>query len=347
MKISKRVRKGCALALTGILALSGLSLLRTQAAGEIDTEAPCSLTVTVEDSQYLQDFDRMNIPVSVYRVADVDRVGNYTAVEAFAGLDVGSISSTTTAEDWADMAEEAEDIRVAAGDAVKPADTQDVEKAEDSRPAQAVFGDLHTGMYLVVPEETFNSDYTVKYQFTPYLTALPGNAYASTGEGSDEWDYDPVVGLKAEGERLNGRLTITKNLSTYNESLGRCTFVFEVTGRDENNAVVYSNVVSTTHDSGESQSVVLEDIPAGATVTVREIYAGNYEAEGSDSVTAVIVTEEAIQAGAAQGEASVTFSNRYDGGTRGGYGVTNHFESNGNGGWTWENPTEPLPAENN
>ncbi len=348
MKIGKRVKRGCVLALAGMLALPGLSLLRTQAAGAIDTEASCSLTVTVEDSQYISDFDKMSIPVSIYQVADVDSVGKYTTAEAFAGLDVGSISSATTAQDWADMARKADEIREAAGDAVKPAATQDVEKAEGgSQPAEAVFRDLHTGMYLIVPAETYNSDYSVKYVFTPYLTALPGNAYASTGEGSDEWNYNPVVGLKAEGERQYGKLTITKNLSSYNASLGQCTFVFEVTGRDENNAVVYSNVVSTTHDAAGSQSVVLEDIPAGTIVTVKEIYAGNYAADGSDSATAVIVTEEAVEAGIASEEAAVTISNTYDGGNRGGYGVTNHFEADGNGGWTWENPTRPVPQENN
>lgn len=348
MKISKRVRRGCALALAGVLVLPGLNLLRTQAAGAIDTEAPCSLTVTVEDSQYETDFDTMSIPVSLFRVADVDSVGKYTAVETFSGLDVGSISSSTTAQDWADMAEKAEEIRAAAGDAVKPEDTRDVKKAAgSSEAAQAVFTDLRTGMYLVVPEETFNSDYTVKYMFTPYLTALPGNAYASAGEGSDEWNYNPVVGLKAEGERQNGKLTITKNLSNYNETLGQTTFVFEVTGRDDTNTVVYSNVVSITHDGAGERSVTLEDIPAGTTVTVKEIYAGNYEAEGPDTATVVIVADAAIQAGAASEEASVTITNRYDGGTNGGYGVTNHFDSDGNGGWTWENPTRPVPRENN
>ena len=44
--------------------------------------------------------------------------------------------------------------------------------------------------------------------------------------------------------------------------------------------------------------------------------------------------------------ASVSFKNSYDGGNRGGYGVTNHFESDGKNGWTWENPTPPVVEEN-
>jgi hypothetical protein len=38
----------------------------------------------------------------------------------------------------------------------------------------------------------------------------------------------------------------------------------------------------------------------------------------------------------------VTFANEYGGGNRGGYGVTNHFDSDGEGGWTWNNPTTPA-----
>lgn len=347
MKISKTVRKGYALALAGILALPGLSLLRAQAAGAIDTGAACSLTVTVEDSEYEADFDKMKIPVSLYRVADVDSVGRYTAVRPYKSLDLGSISSTTTAGDWLALAKRAEEIRKAAGDAARPAASATVEKpAGSSQPAKAVFSNLRTGMYLIVPEDTFDSDYAVKYLFTPYLTALPGNAYASEGAGPDEWNYHPVVGLKAEGERQTGRLTITKNLDNYNATLGQTTFVFEVTGRDSSGTVVYSNVAGTTHSGAGSQSVVLEGIPAGARVTVKEVYAGNYASVGSDTASATVVSEDAVKENKAQ-EASVTFANRYDGGNRGGYGVTNHFASDGKGGWTWENPTRPVPQENN
>ena len=94
-----------------------------------------------------------------------------------------------------------------------------------------------------------------------------------------------------------------------------------------------------TFTAAGSNTITLEHIPAGLTVTVTEIYSGaSYVVEGKDSDTALIWSGAAVSAGVS-GEASVTFTNRYDGGNRGGYGVTNRFESDGNGGWTWENPT--------
>lgn len=352
MKISRRVRTGYALALAGILALPGLSLMRTQAAGAIDPGAECSLTVTVEESEYAEDFNDMNIPVSVYKVADVDSVGNYTAAGAFSGMDFSGISSDTTAEQWLEMGKQAEEIREKAEPAPEPSGTVTVQKeAGSTEAAKGTIRDLATGMYLVVPAETYNRDYTVKYVFSPYLTALPGNPYATGnyGEGQDEWDYNPVIGLKAEGEPQTGKLIITKTLTNYNETLGKTSFVFEITSKEKDAAgnPLYSNVVSTTHEGPGDQSVTLEGLPAGITVTVKEIYSGaSYTLDGSGESDVLIWSDPAVDAGAGE-TASVAFRNKYDGGNRGGYGVTNHFTSDGNNGWTWENPTEGLPEGNN
>ena len=297
-------------------------------------------------------------------MADVDSVGKYTTAEAFAGLDVGSISSATTAQDWADMARKADEIREAAGDAVKPAATQDVEKAEGgSQPAEAVFRDLHTGMYLIVPAETYNSDYSVKYVFTPYLTALPGNPYATGGgtgddaygTGEDRWEYDTTIGLKAAAEPQVGKLTIMKTLSNFNETLGRVSFVFEVIGRDTDGTVVYKNIISTTHDTADTQSVTLENIPAGCYVTVTEVYDGPSYTFDSPTVVsdlliwsdAAIAAKEAGEGSAAIADAAIPvapFTNRYDEGNRGGYGVTNQFERDEDGGWSWSTSIPVTPA---
>lgn len=347
MKVSKRVRTGYALALAGMLVLPGLNILRTQAAGEIDTEAVCSLTVSVEDSEYSENFNGMKIPVEVYKVADVDRVGKYTAEEDFSELDFGQISSETTAQEWLELADKADAVR--REKKTEASGKVTVEKKEEGmEPAKGTFHDLSTGMYLVVPEDTFNADYSLKYVFSPYLTALPGNKYASSdnyGTGSDEWSYDPVIGLKAAEEPQEGSITITKKLSDYNETLGRTSFVFEITGRDKSGAVVYRNVASTTHDGPGSESVTIDGIPAGAVVTVKEIYGGSYIIEGDDTVVTVVTSDEAVDAGDAE-EAFAEFTNKYNGNNRGGYGVTNKFDLDGKSGWTWKNPTKETPQEN-
>lgn len=118
MELSRKVRRGCALALAAVLTLPGLSLMKTQAAVGIETgRDDCSLTVSVgvggSDSEYLEDFNRMTIPVSVYRVADVDVTGqNYTPVGAFASMKLDGITSdhSAMAAVWQELAGEAAGI---------------------------------------------------------------------------------------------------------------------------------------------------------------------------------------------------------------------------------------------
>ncbi len=343
MKAGKRFRRGCALALAVLLGLSGLVQIRTQAATGIETGRLCTLTVSVADSEYKEEFNEMKIPVSLYRVADVDVSGRYAPVEPFKGMDFSSLGSETKAEDWTVLAEEA--VECLEGTEVPAVQTKEAAAAEGSTEAAgAVFEDLATGLYLVVPEAAYNKDYTVRYLFTPYLTALPSSEYTLTGAGSDEWNYDTVIGLKAEGEPQYGRLNITKVLSNYNETLGRTSFVFQVEGRDETGALVYSNVISTTHEGAGSETVTLGQIPAGLTVTVTEVYSGaSYELVDSREKDVLIWSDAAVASGE-HSEASVSFTNRYGGGNRGGYGVTNHFDSDGSGGWTWVNPATESPA---
>ncbi len=351
MNTKQRGKRGIALILAVLLALSCRGLLKTQAARGVDLGAACSLTVSVAISNgvagndaYLDDFNQMEIPVSVYRVADVDVTGQkFTPVASFAELDLskaaGEPGSEASAADWQAMSEQAEAIREqknpdAAGNVT-------VKRAQGSADGTATgtIGDLTPGMYLVVPEDTYNPDYTIHYEFAPYLTALPSSEYTLTGQGSDEWVYDTTIGLKPDAVPQFGRLNITKDLSNYNATLGPVTFVFEIIGRDAGGEVKFSEVESLTFTSAEVRTITVEKIPAGLTVTVTEVYSGaSYEAVGSMEDEALIFSEAGVLAQAGP-EAAVSFQNRYGGGNRGGYGVTNHFASDGAGGWIWNNPT--------
>lgn len=349
--ISRRVKRRCILALTALLALPCLHLVQTQAAKEIDVNRACSLTISAEiggtaggNDAYLEDFNRMAIPVSVYRVADVDITGvHFTPVQAFSEMNFSKINdkpAEVSAADWQALAEQAD--KICKEEQVNADQTIELKnEGEIDGNARGKADGLMPGLYLIEAASEYNPEYTAQYQFTPYLTALPGSAYTLEGSGSDEWVYEVTVGLKPEAVPQFGKLNITKILRNYNETLGRTTFVFHIEGKDRYGVTQYEEVESMTYTAAGSNTITLEHIPAGLNVTVTEVYSGaSYTVEGKNSDTAFIWSGAAIEAGAAK-EASVTFSNRYDGGNRGGYGVTNHFESDGNGGWTWENPTTP------
>lgn len=353
MKISRNLKRGCALALAALLTLPCVNLMQTKAAGPVIQDQACELTVAVDTTQTVwgtgvdaglgaADFEGMTVPVNVYKVADVNVSAEFTSTAGFADLDFNVVmDKETNAATWEDLAKRAVE---------KLGNVDSTATGNIVNGSPAVISGLGVGMYLIVPQETFNSDYTRKYVFTPYLTALPSNDYTQTGTGSDEWQYDRTIYLKGEAQPQFGKLTINKTLSNYNETLGLTTSVFEIVGKDAQGNVVYTNVASITHDGAGTESVTIENIPAGITVTVTEVYAGaSYEIDGENVIkNATIVSDEAV--GTRNAEASVAFTNKYNGGNDSGYGLMNEFKVGDDGAWEWRKPTTPGvpqgPAEN-
>lgn len=352
MKISRNLKRGCALALAALLALPCVNLMQAKAAGPVIQDQKCILTVAVDTTETAwgvgvgagasaEDFADMTVPVNIYKVADMSVSAEFTSTAGFTDLDFNVVMEDSNAATWENLAAEA----VQRLEGVKPTATENIEKGNP-----AVIGSLDVGMYLIVPQETFNSDYTRKYVFTPYLTALPSSDYTQTGAGSDDWQYDRTIYLKGEAQPQFGKLTINKTLSNYNETLGLTTSVFEIVGKDAQGNVVYTNVASITHNGAGTESVIIENIPAGIKVTVTEIYAGaSYELVSKNEQTAVIVSGKAVELGSSA--ASVAFENKYNGGNDSGYGLMNEFKAGDeDGDWEWTKPTTPGvpqgPAEN-
>lgn len=372
MSVRRKVKTGCALVLAAVLLLTGQGILETRAAGSIDLNRSCSLTISVDigweggsNAQYLDDLNKMTIPVSVYKVADVNETGQkYTPIVPFSGMDFSDISSETTAAYWQGQAAKAKEIvdshqkAIAAGTtstAISVTTAAIKKEAGSTAAASATINGLTTGLYLVVPEAAVAPDSGNQYTFTPYLVALPGLRAGEEGVTNDEWIYDVKVGLKPSmtppgtpppiippptPKDEYGKLNITKNLQDFNESLGRTTFVFRVVGVDEGGAIKYEEVVSLDFDAPGNKTVTLDHIPAGMKVTVTEVYSGaSYEVVGSNEQTVTIISDEEVRL-SGQKEASVSFTNRYNGKNRVGYGVDNRFKSDGKNGWIWENPTK-------
>lgn len=379
MKISRKAKTGCALVLAALMTLTGLSMQQTYAAGAIDFNKECSITVSalvgqnnsVQDKEYKDDLKEMHVPVAIYRVAEIDVTGQkFTPLEPFGGM-IFDISEKTTASQWQDMAKKAMEILDSAepeaymtGSLNEGALVETGTAGETEKDWSVTFQNPEKGLYLVVAgaeydadkgaRYSYNSDYTKKYLFTPYLTALPSSVYTtsyddsgnpmhtgSDGTLSDDWVYETRIGLKTEAEPLFGRLNITKRLQNFNETLADVSFVFLVEGTD-GNGNTYSEVVSTTHTglTVDGETVTLEHIPAGMTVTVTEIYSGaSYEPTGMVSQKVLIWSDEAVgkevDGVTIEAPAAVSFENRYNGGNRGGYGVNNQFERE-NGVWEWK-----------
>ncbi len=317
-------------ALTVVLALLGLTVRMDVAYGAIgiETDKKGSMEFEVGAKTYTGpegsevDYETLNlgslaIPVKLYRVASVNVSGKYTALPPYTSLTgLGSVDAGTNAGTWASFADAAHAIAEPLPDA--EGNTPEGDKPYKELTLENAHGraeNLETGLYLVSAQEVVTAEYI--YSFQPYLVSLPGNACdASDPDSSDDWLYDVTVGLKPSRENRYGDLEIRKTLDTYNATLGGAAFIFEISA--EKDGIVYNDVVSVVFDGAGTKSVKIEGrIPAGALVTVKEIYSGaSYEAVAGTEKTETIIADQLV---------SVTFRNDYDERLNGGTSIVNHF----------------------
>lgn len=335
MTMKKRIKTAGALTLAAITVLSAAGLSNVYGALGVETDRECSLTFTLDGTEF-DELRSLEIPVDVYKVADITEEAQYdtTGYADFASLGLEKISSTTSAEKWAQMAEDAmkivEDKGIARTAEVK------VTKPEGAEESTGVINNLETGMYLVQTETVQTSEYT--YDFTPYLVSLPNNYYSKENP-DDTWEYDVTTGMKPQQTQRYGDLEIVKNLTEYNASLKDALFVFQVEGT-RNGKQVYSDVVSIKFDEAGKKSVLVEDLPAGTVVTVKEVYAGgSYSNTSGDTQKTEIVAD-----GVTDHPASVSFTNTYNGKLIPGTGIVNHIEIE-NGNWDWKQWSDNTASE--
>ena len=335
MTMKKRIKTAGALTLAAITVLSAAGLSSVYGAYGVETDTTCSLTFTLDDTEFAELRD-LEIPVDVYKVADITEEAVYdtTNYTAFADLGLENVSSTTTAKEWAQMAEKA--MKTVEDKKIAPTADVKVTKPKDAPESTGVINNLETGMYLVQAETVQTSEYT--YDFTPSLVSLPNNYYSKENP-DDTWVYDVTTGMKPQQTQRYGDLEIFKDLTEYNASLKDALFVFQVEGT-RNGEQVYSDVVSIKFNQAGKKSVLVKHLPAGTKVTVKEVYAGgSYSNTSGDTQETVIVAE-----GVTDNPASVSFTNTYNGKLIPGTGIVNHFE-NKDGEWSWEQQTdEPASA---
>lgn len=90
-----------------------------------------------------------------------------------------------------------------------------------------------------------------------------------------------------------------------------------------------------------SHSVTIEKIPAGSHVTVTEVYSGaSYELASAKSQETDIIANPEKETEVEFKPAEVSFINKHDGRTNGGYGVKNNFKLDENGQYQYTEPAE-------
>lgn len=336
MTMKKRIKTAGALTLAAITVLSAAGLSSVYGALGVETDKECSLTFTLDDDTEFDELRSLEIPVDVYKVADITEEAVYdtTNYTDFADLGLEKVSSTTTAGEWALMAEDA--MKIVEDKKIAPTADVKVTKSAGAAESTGVISNLETGMYLVQAETVQTSEYT--YDFTPYLVSLPNNYYSKENP-DDTWVYDVTTGMKPQQTQRYGDLEIVKDLTEYNASLKDALFVFQVEGT-RNGEQVYSDVVSIKFNQAGEKSVLVKHLPAGTVVTVKEVYAGgSYSNTSGDTQETMIVAE-----GVTDNPASVSFTNTYNGKLIPGTGIVNHIEIE-NGKWDWKQWSDNTDSE--
>lgn len=350
-----RNRKGAgllALALALALALSGTGAMETRAAIAVDVNAECTLAIDTQELYDLMEDDYqksetkpegVEVTVDLFKVAVIDESGRYTPTGLFAGNSdlankLASINSETDENFWKDLSSMLTQA-ITDGNGVVKEEPDHTGTAGEGEYVK--FEGLDTGMYLVVPRQV--TTYFYMYNFTPYLVSLPHNYYdPDKTDSSDEWVYTVEMGLKPGREERYGSIKIMKELTEMSMMPGNeATFVFQV-DIETLKGDKYQEMVSMTFDGTDPKEVVIEQIPAGSTVRVEEVYSGaGYEiADGSS----YIWSGKELPANDKYGEGPVVdvkFVNQPDGTTTGGYGIENHFTVDGNGQPQYQGPNGP------
>lgn len=334
--MNKRLKQGSTFLLAVALTFPLLTLPGAKAASAIDTDAECSIEFDISGNS--SELLSASIPVNLYKVASVDESGNYTGIGAFSKLDLSSVSADNldaAAATWAERAAEAKKLLK---DDTEPTTTTLTQ-------GRGTATGLDTGLYLVDTPKVITPNYT--YTFTPYLVSLPTNNYYSGNGASDDWIYDltkeynSAVGLKPEQHVRYGNLVINKELVDHNATFGNnATFVFQIDITTLDNKKE-TRIEELTFDAAGSHSVTIEKIPAGSHVTVTEVYSGaSYELASAKSQETDIIANPEKETEVEFRPAEVSFINKHNGRTNGGYGVKNNFKLDENGQYQYTEPAE-------
>lgn len=346
----RKMRSVLALALA-VSILFTLPLWATGSARALEDESTlCSLTMHPGGDTWDEDMEKAGIVIDLYKVAGARKDASYDTYNYEVEPDFAALEQRLTAgraeldgSAWSDLAAEAAQIILRGETAVEPL---------KSVPVNTKIEELEWGLYLVVAHGENLSDYVkentdgkivtiaqspeYEYSFFPSLVSLPSTSDNLDAEGMNTsqgtWHYDAEGTLKPERAPRFGDLEITKTLNGYHTGTG-AAFVFDVEAVLDD-AVVYSNVVSINFTESGTRTVTLTGvIPAGAVVTVTEIYSGTSYTVVGDSAKTVTVSAEEL--------ASVAFENEYnDNGNHGG-SILNSFEFTpdpelpGGGEWSW------------
>lgn len=277
--MNKRVKMGGACILALALMLAGLKLPSAYAALPVDLSQKGSIEFKLaknvypepanpdeERADYNEELYKLPMTVKLYQVADITETGAYKAKDAYTTLGVDKVNSETKTEEWTAMAATAAELAAGTTEDYRAVKAKDSDSVKQELP-------MELGLYLVLVDDVVTDSYI--YSFNPYLISVPNNYVYSTG--SDAWVYnltgDNAVGLKPGAAGASWRSGDCQGSDRLQCIPGWRVFVYEVSVPNPDGTTT-SNVYKLSFTDTGSRSLTITDLPAGAEVTVTEVYTG-------------------------------------------------------------------------
>ena len=284
----------------------------TEKAGESAAEAE-TWSLVLAPAEAVEELAETQCTVCLYRVAAMaaDGLSVGEACDGFENLDLEAL-----AEDG-----EAELLRTRTEEALLLAENAEVYRTGKISACAGTLEGLEEGVYLLTAEPVLLPG--CQYVVQPVLVFVPGR---NVRLGQQE---QCRVFLKLERENRFGDVVIEKELLGYHKDLQQAVCVFSVDAVLDGETI-YSDVRTLSFTEPGVKRCVVENLPAGAEVTVKEIYDGasySLRSEATATVTVIAAGEEDV--------ATVRFVNDYDGSYKGGTAVVNFFGRESMG-WRWE-----------
>ncbi|MBR1689199.1 MAG: hypothetical protein IJ713_00320 [Oscillibacter sp.] len=301
----------------------------------VDLAEPCAVTVHPSGADFAPDLAQAHVAVDLYQISNAVEQGGSWGWRLLAPYTDLRLTDSMERADWQALAQSAAEVALAEGTPIVTgaAGSSRIDATNAGNP-------LTAGVYLVLVRSGDAEEYTTTtttdeegveriatvvrspeyaYTFLPELVALPA-------ESEEETVYDLTVTMKPERRARYGELEIQKTLRATADLREPVTCVFSVEATLDGRSV-YSDVAAVTFSQPGQKTLLLDRIPVGATVTVRELYSG--------AECRLVSAETQTAAISAEAVARVAFVNEYDGGEHGGHGIVNHFAYGAANGWEW------------
>ncbi len=255
--------------------------------------------------------------IEIYEIAKYDETTNkYTYINGMENYNLPELSSVDVQEIYALASLGVDYKKSYIAKMINEAINQEVEKGT----IEQIYNNEGSGngVYFIRPkEEVYGNKY--KYRFEPFIL-VPAIEESQTGNKYSHFKMEMLW----KYERRYGTVEIVNNLEEYNEHLKEVIVAYEITAEDEGE-MVYSDVVVEKMKAQGVTSTLVENIPAGSNVTIKNIYCSL----GCAIVTDEIMTTEVlpddivgvdfgygmtIMGGASNkhGKAYVSIKNKYD-----------------------------------